>query len=184
MITMIIVPQPPAINLSSLPVTGAIREFVRYASEHQLLLLGVVGVLFLISALCSREQNKLLLILYSAVVVYLTLLNRKAGSRRFNLTPFWSYRHFIKNIYFRRLILNNILLFVPFGFIISRLNPKWSTIRILVLISVWIEMCQYMSGRGLFELDDIISNSLGGLIGLTAGMLWMYAERFFRMRKH
>lgn len=181
---MIIVLQSPACSLPLLPVIGEIREFVRYAGEHQQLLVGIIGVLFLISVLCSKEQNRLLLIFYSAVVVYLTLLNRKAGNRRFLLTPLWSYRRFFEHVYFRRQIINNILLFVPFGFILSRLIPKWSTVRILIMISVGIELLQYLSGRGFFELDDIISNSLGGLIGLTVGMLWMYAVRFLRRPKN
>ena len=183
MINMIIVRQAPFCSLQPLLLTEGIREFIRYAGEHQQVLLVIVGVLFLISVLCGKEQNKRLLIFYAVVVVYLTLLNRKAGNRRFLLTPFWSYRRFFKHDYFRRQILNNILLFVPFGFIISRLNPKWSTMGILIMISGGIELLQYLSGRGFFEFDDIISNSLGGLIGLTAGMLWMNVVRLIRRMK-
>lgn len=162
---------------------GGIREFVRYASGHRQLLFGIVGALVLFSIFCSEKQNRKLLYLYVAVVVYLTILNRKAAGRRFILTPLWSYRRFFEGDYFRSMIINNILLFIPLGTILSRLRPKWSTARILVLISVGIELLQYLSGRGFFETDDIISNSLGGLIGFTAGLLWMYTVRFFKKLK-
>lgn len=160
-----------------------IQQLIRYASEHRQLLFGIVGTMVLISLLCSKEQNRRLLFLYAAVIIYMTLLNRKAGGRRFILTLFWSYRRFFEGEYFRSQIINNILLFIPLGTILSRLKPEWSTMRILILISVGIEILQYLSGRGFFETDDIISNSLGGLIGLTVGILWMYAVRLIRRMK-
>ena len=170
-------------GILSLMKNGGIQEFVRYASGHRQFLFAIVGVLVLLSILCSREQNKKLLFFYSAVIVYMTLLNRKAVSRKFMLIPFWSYRRFFEGEYFRSMIINNILLFIPLGTILSRLRPRWSTAGILVVISVGIEILQYLLGRGLFETDDIISNSLGGLIGLTIGLLWMYIVRFFQNLK-
>lgn len=162
---------------------GGIRELIKYASEHRQLLYGIVVVLVLLSVLCSKEQNRKLLFLYACVIVYLTLLNRKAAGRRFILTPFWSYRRFFEDEYFRSQIINNVLLFIPLGTILSRLKPRWSTAGTLVKISVGIEILQYLLGRGFCETDDIISNSLGGLIGLTIGLLWMYTVRLFQKLK-
>ena len=170
-------------GILSLMKNGGIQEFVRYASGHRQFLFAIVGVLVLLSILCSREQNKKLLFLYACVIVYMTLLNRRAAGRRFILTPFWSYRRFFEGEYFRSQIINNILLFIPLSTILSRLRPKWSTAGTLVMISVGIEILQYLLGRGFFETDDIISNSLGGLIGLTVGLLWMYTVKFFQKLK-
>lgn len=167
-------------GILSLLKNGGIREFIRYASEHRQLLFGIAGALVLLSILCTKEQNRKLLFLYFAVIVYMTLLNRRAKNRRFILTPFWSYRRFFESEYFRSQIINNVLLFIPLGTILSRLRPRWSTEGILVVISVGIEILQYLLGRGLCETDDIISNSLGGLIGLTIGLLWMYTVRLFQ----
>ena len=167
----------------SLQKVGWIRDFVKYASEHWLLLFGIAGGLVLLSLLCSEEQNRKLLFLYSAVIAYLTLFNRKGAGRQIILIPFWAYRRFFGYEYFRNMIIKNILLFVPLGTILSRLRPKWSTMRILVMISAGIELLQHVLARGVFETDDIISNSLGGLIGLTIGLLWMYAVRFFQKLK-
>lgn len=172
------------LGISSLmPELGEIPQLIRYASEHQQILLVITSAMVLLALLCSEEQNRKLQILYLAVIVYMTLLNRKAGYRRYLLAPLWSYRRFFEGEYFRRQIINNILLFIPLGTVLSRLRPKWSTLGILVMISMGIEVLQYLSGRGFFETDDIISNSLGGLIGLTLGMLWMYAVRLLRKLK-
>lgn len=180
---MIIVLKSLSNSLLPLIKIGGIREFVKYASEHGQVLYSIVVVLVLLSLLCSVEQNRKLLFLYSFVIVYLTLLNRKVAGRRILLTPFWSYRRFFEGEYFRSMIINNILLFIPLGTILSRLRPKWSTARTLVMISAGIEILQYLLRLGVCETDDIISNSIGGMIGLTTGLLWMYAARLFHKLK-
>ena len=64
----------------------------------------------------------------------------------------------------------NILLFIPLGFFLPFQTPKKriSFIRILLvafLFSVSIEMLQYITGRGITEVDDVINNTLGGVLG-------------------
>ena len=161
-------------------IKDILREFIRYASEHHCFMLGIVMVLILISILSTREQNRIWLFLYAAVVAYMTLLNRTYWARRVSLIPFSSYRLLFVSNYFRRQILNNIFLFIPLGTILSRLRPKWNTALILVLVSVGIELLQLITARGLLETDDVISNSIGGLIGLTVGLMCKYAGSFFR----
>ena len=70
-------------------------------------------------------------------------------------------RLFIKNV------LGNITLFLPFGLFTSYyLNiKKWPLIVFLTLVaSTSIEVVQMMIGR-VFDIDDIILNLLGGLLG-------------------
>lgn len=72
-------------------------------------------------------------------------------------------------------ILNNIWLFVPFGVILYRLFPKAWVLLFSILSSALIEVLQYFSGLGLAEVDDVISNGLGGLIGCLIG--WACAPK-------
>lgn len=161
----------------SAPVSELLRETVRYISEHQRMLIGIVGGLVLLSAISTRKQNRILMVLYSAVIVYMTLLSRPAGPRRISLSLFWSYRLLPHSPYFQRQVLYNILLFVPVGMILSRLRPKWDTAAYPFYISLGIELLQFITGRGLFELDDLVSNTLGGLVGLSAGLFWEFILR-------
>lgn len=46
-----------------------------------------------------------------------------------------------------------------------RLNPKKITLLIPVALSFMIEVVQLVTATGICELDDIISNGLGGCIG-------------------
>ena len=82
------------------------------------------------------------------------------------LDLFWSYRLFFISPVMRLQIFNNILLFVPLGAMLNRLWLRGYVVLIPVLLSLIIETLQLVLGRGLFETDDIISNSLGGLIGV------------------
>ena len=148
------------------------REAVRYLSIHQELLIGIVAVLFLLSVAGGKKLNRLLLALYGAGLLYLTLLSRAPGTRRISLTPFWSYRLLSGSLYFQRQVMNNILLFVPIGFFMYRLSPERKTFFSPALVSLGVEVLQLLTGRGLFEIDDLISNTLGGIIGCAGVYLW------------
>lgn len=64
--------------------------------------------------------------------------------------------------------IENIFLFLPFGFLFPVWLPKkktaW-TIPVGFLCSVAIEYCQLRTGRGFCQLDDVIMNTLGAGIG-------------------
>lgn len=164
-------------SILTMSVSGLIREIVRYISEHQGLLFGIVVGFFLLSATGTRKQNRILLILYSAIIVYMTLLNRPTGARRVNFYLFWSYRFFFRDLYVQKQVLNNILLFVPVGTIVSKLKPRWNTVVLTFLFSLAIEILQFLTARGLFELDDLVNNTLGGLIGMLSCLIWEYVFR-------
>lgn len=106
-----------------------------------------------------------LLGLYLAFIGYMTLMNRETGDSRTRLQLFWSYRRFFRNAGTRTEILNNILLFVPFGALLRSLSGKRLWLWLIPMLSIAIELIQYFTGLGLCELDDILNNTLGGLLG-------------------
>ena len=124
------------------------------------------SLLCIAAALGSRKQNAVLLVLYLAFIVYMTLIGERAGIAGVRLDLFWSYRLFLISPVMRLQILNNIWLFVPLGAMLYRLWPRGYVALIPVLLSLVIETLQLVLGRGLFETYEIISNSLGGLIGV------------------
>ena len=76
---------------------------------------------------------------------------------RYNMTS----RLFFKNV------VGNMLMFLPFGFFISyylkNVKPHL-TIFLTIIASVSIELVQLSIGR-VFDVDDIILNLMGGLLG-------------------
>ena len=62
----------------------------------------------------------------------------------------------------------NILMFVPFGFLVLTIRPGCATWKIILAgfcFSLLIEMTQLTTNLGIFEMDDLINNSLGTWIG-------------------
>ena len=108
------------------------------------------------------------LCVYLSYLVSLTLSGRDAGSRtnRVNLEIFGTWR---PDGSLSAHALENVMLFVPFGFIVpltSRFFKRWwNLILIAFMTSLLIETVQLATARGYFEMDDIILNTLGAAFG-------------------
>lgn len=96
----------------------------------------------------------------------------KQGLRTANLTPFKTIHMYIK--YRDRLnsfenLFGNVLLFVPFGLFFGYfIRSKCKIIAAFLgcfLFSFGIELFQLVSGFGVFDVDDILLNVIGGMFG-------------------
>lgn len=90
-----------------------------------------------------------------------------------SLIPFATIRSYIKysGIFHALLnILGNVILFIPIGFIFPLILIRYRDLkRIAVLsisISLFIEFIQFFVGRSC-DIDDLILNFVGGIIGYT-----------------
>lgn len=63
--------------------------------------------------------------------------------------------------------MENILLFVPFGFLLGiTAKPRWPWFILSAIVSsLLIEILQLFTKLGYFELMDIIFNTVGSCIG-------------------
>lgn len=62
----------------------------------------------------------------------------------------------------------NIILFIPFGFLLPYLWPKlnfYKTVLLSLIFSVLIEGFQYIAHLGCCDIDDVINDTLGTCIG-------------------
>ena len=86
----------------------------------------------------------------------------------------------------RNLILN-ILMFVPFGFLlpvgIRKMRVFWRTYLCGFIVTLGIEVIQLASGKGIFEWDDILNNTVGTMIGYgifaIVYALWQSVTEFY-----
>lgn len=101
-------------------------------------------------------------------LLWFTVLNRSAGNGGVNLRLFWSYELW-HDLQYRYEIIENIIAFVPLGVLLKGSFKKlkaWQIVLICCVFSVCIEAAQGIFGLGLCETDDVIDNTLGGLIGV------------------
>lgn len=141
---------------------------------------GVLFGAFLLSTLCAigvkglksglKTSSVILLVIYATIVICTTVMFRSGGyEREIIIIPFWSYRAYMEG-HPRILVENimNVLAFIPIGILLAIAvnRPKWWKAAIVgCIFSVVIEFMQYYFDRGQCEIDDVIHNTLGCLIG-------------------
>ncbi|WP_419875659.1 VanZ family protein [Candidatus Pristimantibacillus sp. PTI5] len=115
---------------------------------------------------------------YALVMCWLLFYrNRYFGEGySYNLVPFFTIKkyivyhdHFNFDIWFKNLF-GNIVLFMPIGLFLPLLNKKYSRGIVLaaasILLITIVELTQMLTRVGSFDIDDIILNTLGALLGL------------------
>ena len=122
-----------------------------------------------------RYINYILLGIYLFANLYLTMLSRPVSLyHHMELTPLWSYRAaFQGNASLQEEVILNILLYVPLGYLLHYAFPKfkwWMVILTGFLMSGLTETIQLLFKLGLCEVDDLISNTFGTVIGVGAYM--------------
>ena len=130
--------------------------------------LSIVFIFF--SALIDRRWNIIFMLIYIIVIAYLTLMFRENEEIK-NTALLSYYRRIFTSGTARADILKNIWLFIPLGTMLYQLYPKKVILFIPIIMSIIIEGIQYITAIGFCELDDVISNGIGGWIGFTAGKM-------------
>ncbi len=117
---------------------------------------------------------------YLALLVYFLFLmeSRENTFREYNLVPFRSIRMFFEYYFiyhdfsFQYWFLNifgNIFLLMPFGFLLPVIvDRRLSRIRIFLfslLLTAGIELTQFYTGLGEMDVDDVILNVFGAMLG-------------------
>ncbi len=150
-------------------------------------------------------------VIYMGVLFYFMFFSERYGrtitsdTYRYNLELFLEIKRFIK---YRDIvgvesfvvnILGNVLVFVPFGFLVPvirkrRMNKQSSgffhrTIRTFWLLicvtvfsfelSLFIETTQLITKIGCFDVDDLFMNTVGGLLG---GILYVIGRKLMKRR--
>ncbi|MBU5481560.1 VanZ family protein [Blautia sp. MSJ-19] len=135
----------------------------------------VIGiVLCILFCIVPQKLKVVIFLFYMLFIFYETLMFREIGNIRANLVLFSYANTFLRSWKIRVDVINNVWLFIPFGtglYAIFRKKKVWITA--LVLSGV-IESIQYFTGLGIAELDDLFGNTLGGVIGVAAGVAIFY----------
>ena len=105
--------------------------------------------------------------LYLMIILVITFFSREDGSRiGMDLELFSTWGINTRNNAF---VVENVLLFIPYGFACPWAFP-WlrgffrNTFAAFVT-SLGVETIQLITGRGYFQVDDILTNVLGAVIG-------------------
>ena len=121
-----------------------------------------------------------LFIIYIVVLSYLLFLSESMGRTNYhsevNFVPFAEIRRYITRIstigilYVSINLLGNIVVMIPFGYALPSLFGAGRKLPILYVFigmafSVLIEFFQFISHTGSCDVDDVILNTIGVIIG-------------------
>jgi len=124
---------------------------------------------------------------YFAVVFYIIFLARRRNGHtdyraladfkifdKFKVFGHWESLAEAEKVSYAQDIFGNVLLFLPFIpalYFLTRKDYSWKiALCWIVGTSAAIEINQYLFNRGVFDLDDIVLNTLGGVLGF-----WCYS---------
>lgn len=131
-----------------------------------------------------------LLIGYTIVVLLVTLIGRmREFQYGMSLELFSSYRYAwnVFSIVEWRNIILNILMFVPLGFLLPLVHESfktwWKTYLAGLALTVFIELSQLIFNVGVFEVDDIMNNAVGCMIGYGIYALFSLIYCWFQKKK-
>ncbi len=121
-----------------------------------------------------RFFGLLLFLLYLLVLLRLTVFRNGCFSHglftgRIVWVPFLYLAELVRRgdwWYFTYLFVGNLVWFMPFGFFLRLFGqPFGRTLLLGFLLSLCIETAQFVLGCGVTEVEDLILNSIGTLIG-------------------
>ncbi len=131
----------------------------------------------------KRRIITILFIIYILILLRMTVFRSNMSLQRLlsgtiNAKFMREYVPLLKRGYWMRslyLFGGNIVCFIPFGMYLQwRKQWKLKTIAVMGLFfSLFIETMQYVLGTGVSELDDLILNTLGTVIGAGGMLLWV-----------
>lgn len=145
-----------------------------------------------------RTCGRVLFVLYIVFLVYFLFLAEWYGRTgtveeyRYNLELFKEIRRFIT--YREQLgmfavfanLFGNILIFVPYGFFISMAALRRGFFKTLFCsfgLSLCVEIVQLFTRVGSFDVDDILLNTIGGVLGYILFVICNAIRRRYHVRR-
>ena len=140
-----------------------------------------------------RIFGKICFILYIGFIIYFLIFSDWYGRTttgmedyHYNLVlfkeikRFWEYRSQVGLFAMFTNLFGNVLIFVPFGFFLpmaSRYRSFFATLLWSFLLSLGVESFQLVSKVGCFDVDDLLLNTIGGIVGHLIFILCVLVRR-------
>lgn len=132
--------------------------------------------------------NGALCVLMIVCILGTTIFTRSVGTRELVLIPFHSFVVAKSQTELYRSMLMNVFLFFFYGLVLPFAFPKRFPHKLIMTIitgfafSAAIEILQFLLCLGRCEVDDVLMNTFGMLIGV-GGYIWAHYLQHFRIKK-
>ena len=145
-----------------------------------------------------RRNARIISVIYILAIIYLAFISREPMPiHHYSINPFGAARRGLEfggglisgllhgtvkitNWAELKNIILNILLFIPFGYLLPSLFTRlrcWQVILLGLAFSLCIELLQLITKLGFADVDDLINNTLGAAIGWLCYKLTLKDKR-------
>lgn len=186
-----------------------IRDIISIGSSFitlGIIVVALIGVILLVYNLIAkiRKRKKVSipigrLLLYTVFIIYLVVVIGATMLRYSGLSISWGNKEIYPLFYsykeawnhfsareWRNIILN-IMMFVPFGFLLPLVSNKfqkfWKTYLAGFLFTFLIEMTQLLLNLGICESDDFMNNTVGAMIGYGFYRLFVFVVKRWKKQE-
>lgn len=163
----------------------AIKYLAKVSISSVVICFIIIFIALILAKLSIKESA--VISAYGTLIISVAFLGREFGTVHSSLDMlFTTYRAWlIEGRYWVIYeVFYNMVLFVPLGWLLYRKrNIFRHAILWIFIVTLLIEMVQLLTGTGLFEICDLIDNTLGGVIGIGLFKMWEYGKAKF-LSKH
>lgn len=124
-----------------------------------------------------KAVNALVFLCILTTIIHITLSNRSSGTSEAIMIPFHSFVEARVQPEMYRSMLMNVFLFFPIGLSLPNILPdRWKNSALIAvvfafLLSSSVEFLQYRYQLGRVEIDDVICNTFGCMVGTLSYLL-------------
>lgn len=142
-------------------------------------------IVFAVSWLCEKKDtikhriSFTFFLTYILVIFRVVFLCREPGSRKaISMVLFETWGH---TFHMHAMFVENIIMFIPFGVLLPILFRKFRNGCLCVLAgficSCSIEIVQHITQTGYLQLDDVVTNTTGMLLGWLIWRAWKLVRK-------
>ena len=162
---------------------GAVSKipYIVYWILLAVLVVGFALILFSQQTQKTQKIARLMLMEWVVLIFCSAVIFREARAERaISLVPLSSYFCIAENSYLKEVAVINLLnicMFLPVGFFLKcgyRSVTYKKVFLIGFIVSFFVELLQFTFSKGLCEVDDVIHNSLGCMVGYWIANLMLY----------
>ena len=142
-------------------------------------------IVFAVSWLCGKKgtiKRRIpfaFFLAYILVIFRVVFLCRESGSRKaISLVLLETWGH---TFHMHAMFVENIIMFIPFGVLLPILFRKfrngWLCVLVGFICSCSIEIVQHITQTGYLQLDDVVTNTTGMLLGWLIWRAWKVVRK-------
>ncbi len=178
-------------------VLADLMSVTKYMNVGIMIALGYGAVYLLYFIICSILNRKrrlstghaiavFALLIYLSSLLFIVFMSREPGQYEGVNLKLWS--SWGRSTLWKAMFIENIIMFLPMGMLLPGAFRKFRNPLICILtcgvLSCLIEVIQYVFRLGIAEIDDVVTNTMGGAIGwLIWGILYLICHIFGKIFK-